>query len=776
MYRRGLREGMDTRQYGYDQQTEPLSSRSVSKSPHSKRLNISKGKAIGLLVLLPLFTLVIGLLIGLSSHTSRSDDFATSSVIVDTSTQQDVRDLLFNNLKAENIKRNLKALASKVHLAGTSQEEDILVDLIVNNWKEQLDEVKVYPYDVLLSVPNEKDPNYVAMKNSDGSISHKSKAYESPLTPWEEENFKTIKQPTFLSYAAAGHVEGQLVFVNYGRVQDFETISRTLNIDVRGKICIVKFGKIFRGDKAIYAERNGCSGLIMYSDPADYSSDSTYPNGWGLPPDGVQRGSLHLRDGDPLTPFYPSIKSSYRIPENETGLPTIPVQPISAEDALIYLSSIGGDSAPSDWMGGLNITYKLGGKMTDDFANHNIVLHVANTRPITEVKNIIGFIRGSVEPDRYVMIGNHRDAWVFGALDPSSGTAVMLEVARVMGEMVKSGKWRPRRSIVFCSWAAEEYGLIGSIEWVEQFEKKLLMNAVTYLNVDIAVQGTATFRARATPNLRSILYEVTKEVPNPDPKEVANNRPTVYDTWKKVYYDKNNNGRPFVGFLGSGSDYMMFVQKTGVSSLDIRYTFDEHNKKLSSYPVYHSAHDTIEYFEKFLDPDYKFSLAMARIWGDLARRFADDSVIPFNPIDYAEQIRDMINIIDKNNAKQLAENGIRLDGLHSAAETLLKSSIDLARDISNINITNFLQVRELNDKLMYLDRAFLDFQGLPGRPYFRHVVFAPSVHDSYAGAGFSGLTDAIYEAKRDGNWEKVKKQLSITTFHLLSAASTLTKF
>nr|XP_039248299.1 aminopeptidase NAALADL1-like [Styela clava] len=675
MYRRGLREGMDSRQYGYDQQTEPLSSRSVSKSPHSKRLNISKGRAIGLLVLLPLFTLVIGLLIGLSSHSSRSDDFATSSVIVDTSTQQDVRDLLFNNLKAENIKRNLKALASKVHLAGTSQEEDILVDLIINNWKEQLDEVKVYPYDVLLSVPNEKDPNYVAMKNSDGSISHKSKAYESPLTTWEEENFKTIKQPTFLSYAAAGHVEGQLVFVNYGRVQDFETISRTLNIDVRGKICIVKFGKIFRGDKAIYAERNGCSGLIMYSDPADYSSDSTYPNGWGLPPDGVQRGSLHLRDGDPLTPFYPSIKSSYRIPENETGLPTIPVQPISAEDALIYLSSIGGDSAPSDWMGGLNITYKLGGKMTDDFANnHNIVLHVANTRPITEVKNIIGFIRGSVEPDRYVMIGNHRDAWVFGALDPSSGTAVMLEVARVMGEMVKSGKWRPRRSIVFCSWAAEEYGLIGSIEWVEQFEKKLLMNAVTYLNVDIAVQGTATFRARATPNLRSILYEVTKEVPNPDPKEIANNRLTVYDTWKKVYYDKNNNGRPFVGFLGSGSDYMMFVQKTGVSSLDIRYTFDEHNKKLSSYPVYHSAHDTIEYFEKFLDPDYKFSLAMAQIWGDLARRFADDSVIPFNPIDYAEQIRDMINIIDKNNAKQLAENGIRLDGLHSAAETLLKSS------------------------------------------------------------------------------------------------------
>lgn len=404
------------------------------------------------------------------------------------------------------------------------------------------------------------------------------------------------------------------MYVNYGRVEDFVNVTRLINIT--GCICIARYGKIFRGNKATLAERFGCSGLILYTDPADFAIHGTrtvYPDSWWLPGTGVQRGSLKLSLGDPLTPLYPATESAYRMDVSMTDLPRIPVQPVGYEDARVLMRNMTGREAPPGWKGDLDIPYRLGpGYQQSDLY---VKMRVATYSQRAVTYNVVGFIEGSVEPDRYVILGNHHDAWVFGAVDPSSGTAVMLEVARAFGKM-KSGGWRPRRSLVFCAWGAEEQGLIGSREWVENFGHILGHRAVAYLNVDLAIAGNYSLRGRSLPLLKDLLYEVTKSVPNPDENEIRNGRPTIYDTWSNRVPEKSSGGhvtgRPLVPLLGSGSDFDPFISAVGITSLDIRYNFDE-STRLSSYPLYHSAYETMHLVETYIDPTFKVSAAVGKI-------------------------------------------------------------------------------------------------------------------------------------------------------------------
>lgn len=397
-------------------------------------------------------------------------------------------------------------------------------------------------------------------------------------------------------------------------------------------------------------------------------------------------------------------------------------------------------------------------------------LHVGNYFEMRTVHNVLGTITGHTEPDRYVLFGNHRDAWVHGGLDPNSGTAVMLEVSRVLGQTVQAGLWRPRRTLVFCSWGAEEHGLIGSTEWVEHFEKKLFRNAVAYINIDTAVHGSATFQGAATPSMYNVLLESTKSVLNPNSTEVESGRPSVFDTWVHNRPDDRDPARPFIRNLGSGSDYMGFLQKVGVPCVDLRYTYDEY---ISSYPVYHSLHDTFDYLVDFIDPDFKYSTAVAEVALAVMVELGDSRILPLSPLSYAAKLRNMLDDFSSAYGDVLSQMNITLTALQECVDGFHQAAASLSAQIDVINpyTASELRIRQINDILFNIDKGFIDFTGLPGRPEYRHVIFAPSSHNLYSSSGFPAVVDAIYEAQRGlMEWDEVEKQISFLSQHVLQAS------
>ncbi|CAK8692127.1 unnamed protein product [Clavelina lepadiformis] len=556
------------------------------------------------------------------------------------------------------------------HIAGRSINEVDLVNYVKSEWeKSGLDSIVVHPYDVLLSYPLQNKSNYVAILNSKGEEEFISQRKEFVIDA--EQNDPNVVDP-FNAYSPSGEPQGELVYVNYGRVEDFKHLNRTKHIRVVGKICIARYGKIFRGDKGmpeewrscyIHAELYGCAGLILYSDPADYTVpwSRVYPDDWFLPSTGAQRGSLLLGSGDPRTPNYPAIKSAWHLPDQLLYTPGIPVTPIGYVDAVKYLEKLTGNEVMEEWRGGLNITYKYGPGFAGTHRASRMKMFVGTHLEVATIHNVVGYIKGEIEPDRYVIFGNHRDAWVFGAIDPSSGTAVLMEMVRAFGKMVKQG-WRPRRTLVFCSWGAEEYGLIGSTEWVEEFEKELQFRAVAYLNVDISVQGNYSFRGVGASGLRDVVFEATKLVSNPDPQEIAAGRTKVYDTWafrSKNNHSESNPGLPNFPSLGSGSDYAPFQHTLGVSSVDLRYTYDK-SIGLSSYPVYHSVYETFELVKKFVDPNFAYHQAVGKVWAEVGRRLAESVILPFDCLVWAKDLETKRNELLSTYGQKMVHHGINL--------------------------------------------------------------------------------------------------------------------
>ncbi|XP_030070036.1 glutamate carboxypeptidase 2 isoform X2 [Microcaecilia unicolor] len=553
-----------------------------------------------------------------------------------------------------------------------------------------LDGVRIYTYNVLLSYPNASDPNYIAIQWENGTETEQSAKKEKILSPDQED--PTVVTP-FNAYSPAGEILGDLVYVNYGTVEDFMYLTRNLSMNLTGTVAIVRYGKIFRGDKVKNGEKYGCAGMIIYSDPADYvvgSTDRVFPDDWWLPGTGAQRGTVLSTNGDPLTPFYPSIESAYYLDEKDIRLPLIPVTPIGYDDAIKYLSKMDGAEVQSSWRGNLNITYRVGPGFLPPHEKSKIKLYVQTYNVKKPIKNVIGFIQGVHEPDRYVVLGNHRDAWVFGAIDPSSGTATMMEVSRAMGQLLKDG-WRPRRSIIFCSWGAEEYGLIGSTEWVEEMNKILGSRAVAYLNVDLAIEGNATLVARGTPILHNLIYESSKKVENPNPDEIAKGRRTVYDTWLANSPSAFNPDLPYIGQLGSGSDYAPFLQNLGITSLDIRYTFDE-KYPISSYPMYHSVYETFNLVSRIMDRDFKYHQAVARMWGVVALALADRVLLTFDCQSYANALERILASVQTSYGALFLKNGISLDDVTKATEEFKKAASTLHKRIETLDIKNYADI------------------------------------------------------------------------------------
>ncbi|XP_031116430.1 probable glutamate carboxypeptidase LAMP1 isoform X2 [Ipomoea triloba] len=517
--------------------------------------------------------------------------------------------------------------------------------------------------------------------------------------------------PTFHAYAKSGTAIGPLVYANYGRVQDFERL-REMGVNLTGNVVLARYGAIFRGDIVENAQEAGAIGVLIYTDRKEYGGGGGdtkwFPDDKWMPPSGVQVGTVYDGAGDPTTPGWPSTEECERISIEEVekggNVPLIPSLPISWADVDAIMRSIGGQVADEDWQGGKGApVYKIG-------PGPGIVnLNYTGKHAISTIENIIGIIEGAEEPDRLVILGNHRDAWTFGTVDPNSGTAALLEVAERLGKLLKRG-WKPRRTIVLCNWDAEEYGLIGSTEWVEENREILVSRVVAYLNIDIAVQD-AGFQASATPQLDELLIQATQQL-----------------------------GR----LGGGGSDYAAFIQHIGVPSADI--SFGE------GYPVYHSMYDDFVWMKKYGDPMFHRHVAAASIWGLVALQLADEEILPFNYLSYAYELEKCAEELKD----EVSDKGVKLFPLFNSIEKFKKAAIkinDEKKAFETVKARALPQrkdswkVRELNDRLMMAERAFTDPDGLTTRPWYKHMIYAPSKHNDYGSKSFPGVDDSIEQAK-----------------------------
>ncbi|XP_025783779.1 N-acetylated-alpha-linked acidic dipeptidase 2 isoform X2 [Puma concolor] len=659
---------------------------------------------------------------------------------------QSMRWNLVSEMKAENIKSFLRSFTKLPHLAGTEQNL-LLAKKIQTQWKKfGLDSAELVHYDVLLSYPNETNANYISIVDEHGIEIFNTSYLEPP--PDGYENVTNIVPP-YNAFSAQGMPEGDLIYVNYARTEDFFKLEREMNINCSGKIVIARYGKIFRGNKVKNAMLAGAIGIILYSDPADYFAPGVqpYPKGWNLPGTAVQRGNvLNLNGaGDPLTPGYPAKEYTFRLDVKEgVGIPKIPVHPIGYNDAEVLL--------------------------------RKVRMHVHNTNKITRIYNVIGTIRGSVEPDRYVILGGHRDSWVFGAIDPTSGAAVLQEIVQSFGKLMGRG-WRPRRTIIFASWDAEEFGLLGSTEWAEENAKTLQERSIAYINSDSSIEGNYTLRVDCTPLLYQLVYKLTKEISSPDDGFESK---SLYESWLEKDPSSENKDFPRINKLGSGSDFEAYFQRLGIASGRARYTKNRKTDKYSSYPVYHTIYETFELVENFYDPTFKKQLSVAQLRGALVYELADSIIIPFNIEDYAKALKNYATSIynlSKKHDQRLRDHGVSFDSLFSAVKNFSDAASDFHRRLTEVDLNNPIAVRIMNDQLMLLERAFIDPLGLPGRRFYRHIIFAPSSHNKYAGESFPGIYDAMFdiENKEDPQsaWTEVKKHISIAAFTIQAAAGTL---
>ncbi|XP_061313905.1 putative N-acetylated-alpha-linked acidic dipeptidase [Pezoporus flaviventris] len=682
-------------------------------------------------------------------------------------------------MKAENIKQFLYNFTQVPHLAGT-KENFHLAQQIQAEWKEfGLDSVQLIHYDVLLSYPDDTKPNYISIIDE-----HGNEIFNTSLSEPTPPGYEAVRDvvPPYSAFSAQGMPEGELVYVNYGRTEDFFKLQREMGINCTGKIVIARYGKIFRGNKVKNAELAGAKGVILYSDPADYCAPGTdpYPNGWNLPGGGAQRGNiLNLNGaGDPLTPGYPAKEYTYRLDKaSGVGLPKIPVHPIGYDDAETLLRNMGGYAPPhSSWKGNLNVSYNVGPGFTANYSTRKVKMHIHSNNEVRRIYNVIGIIRGTVEPDRYVILGGHRDSWVFGGIDPQSGAAVVHEIVRSFGKLKRKG-WRPRRTVIFASWDAEEFGLFGSTEWAEENAKVLQARGVAYINADSSIEGNYTLRVDCTPLMYRLVYSLTKEIPSPDEGFEGK---SLYESWYKRNPSREYKEVPRINKLGSGNDFEVFFQRLGIASGRARYSKNWNVEKYSSYPVYHSVYETYEIVERFYDPTFKNHLTVAQVRGGLVFELANSAVLPFDCRDYATALSNYAHIIynlSRNHEEELTTYNVSFDALFSAVKNFTEVAASFHERLQQIDSNNPLAVRSLNDQLMLLERAFIDPLGLPGRPFYRHIIFAPSSHNKYAGESFPGIYDAMFdiESKADQHeaWEEVKRQISIAAFTVQAAAETL---
>ncbi|MCP9257438.1 Glutamate carboxypeptidase 2-like protein [Dirofilaria immitis] len=629
-------------------------------------------------------------------------------------------------------------LEKKIHVAGTIENAE-LMRRIAEKYRRYEYDVKTYSYNVLLNYPNYEKPNQIELHIGDKKWKELSNGLAQRLGPKEAQEQQA--DPRSLVYWAAysrnGTVTGPIVYVNYGTTDDYKRLDK-YGISLKGKIVLCRYGAIFRGDKVQLAVKHGAIGMILYSDPFDYTNGrnnlKVFPNEIWLPESGAQRGTLLKTDGDPETPLLPSKYYTYRT-ETEENLrerqimPSIPVMPIGYRDARKIMENLDGTQIKwHSWIGSMNVTYRFTGS-----AKFRVTVNSASTRRI--ITNIIATMFGREEPDRYVLFSNHYDAWVKGAIDPISATGTMLEMA------------------------------LRSTEWVEEFMKPLQQRAIAVINVD-NINGDTSLSVKAVPLLYRVIVNAAAKVPSPNMLEREAERMTLLDSWK--FYDPKgpitgDRSIPSIGIPGTGSDFQRFITYLGIPVIDMKLE----SAPLYTYMLYHTMYEIPWLLDNFLDQNYTALLAVGQLWLEIGRDLADSLIIPFNLHDYGLVLSDFIDRMDQ----QLEHIGIpKAIGIKAYRIVLnnLRGALRRFQIVANVvqQITQSVntghesisikQAEMLNNRMQYIERAFITEQGIyPERSEFRHLIFTSnSIRNDYGNLLFGGILDPAlqwYNASVTGN-------------------------
>ena len=627
-------------------------------------------------------------------------------------------------------KIHLKELTKKPHVAGSKANNDV-IDYIAKSMNNAGLAVKKYPYDIYMSkAPGESYLEIVQPKRQ--PLSMKEDIVEGDPFSEDEDLWKGWN-----AYSGSGEVTAEVVYANYGRKEDFEKL-KEMGVDVRGKIVIARYGGNFRGYKAKFAEAAGAAGLIIYTDPIDsgYFKGLVYPEGPYYSESTIQRGSLLTEDftGDPLTPYEPAlpldgdIKIKRKKPE-DAQLHSIPVTPIGYGAAKEILGQMNGDAVPSGWQGGLPFTYRLQGGSA-----LKVFLKVEQPREFVRVHNVIGTVKGSVYPDEWIILGCHLDAWGFGATDPNSGTAMLLSLSETLGKLVNEGKG-PKRSILIGHWDAEEHGVIGSAEWVEEMRDELNAKAVAYMNFDGGVSGKR-FGASSSPSLKELVLASAKQVDYPYSDL------SLYDQWRGA------KEMPSIGNLGGGSDHIGFYMHVGVPSM---------SGGAGGTTVYHSNYDSFRYYERYVDPEFQMGPTIEKFAGIMSLRLANATLIPYDLNRYPNDLKMHFDRAEEK-VRQLKSDFKGFEKTRQAIADLSAAAASATENLSNrVNDRGLsaVEIQFLNRQLIALEKSFIDQKGMYYGDWFKSIYASSDPFSGYASWILPGIEYelAIQRTKKLKEWD-----------------------
>ena len=680
-------------------------------------------------------------------------------------------------LSVKNMDKWMQFLSSHPHHVGSPQDK-ANAEYIADLFREWGYLTEIESYFVLFPTPKTRSLELT------GSKPFKAKLEEPALKEDKTSGQKNEQLPTYNAYSADGDVTADLVFVNHGIPTDYDELER-MGIDVKGKIVIAKYGGSWRGIKPKVAAQHGAVGCIIYSDPLDdgYAQGDVYPEGAFRPKDGVQRGSvmdMPVYPGDPLTPGVGATKDAKRLERSEAvTLMKIPVLPISWEDAMPLLESLEGEVVPLSWRGGLPITYHVGP------GREKVHLKLQFNWDIKQLYNVIAKLPGSELPDEWIIRGNHHDAWVYGGADPVSGTVTELEEARAIGELVKKG-FKLKRTLVFCAWDGEEPGIIGSTEWTEDHAAELRKKAVFYLNTDACSRGFIS--ASGSQSLEPFFNEIAGDVIDPETGVSIKERRyalTMVSADNSSRAKMEGNDYINLGALGAGSDWSGFLQYLGISSMNLSFGGEGEGGE------YHSIYDSYDHFVKFTDPGFKYEVALAETDGRAIMRMANADILPFD-----------VNSFYKTVAGYVSELKMLLDGYRTGTDQENKMIGDRLFDLAK-DPTKKYQSPEIKDAVPYLDfsklenamarlketteefqkkyssalllpvdkqntlneilykaeRSLINENGLPGRLWFKHQIYAPGYYTGYGVKTLPGIREAIEQR----NWTEARENIEIVS-------------
>jgi N-acetylated-alpha-linked acidic dipeptidase len=684
-----------------------------------------------------------------------------------------------------NLRQYMQRLSAHPHHVGSPYDKDN-AEWMLAKFKEWGWDAKIENYDVLFPTPKERALELVEPSH------FKAKLQEPPVSGDPTSAQLDEQLPSYNAYSSDGDVTAPLVYVNYGAPDDYEQLDR-LGISVKGAIVIARYGQTWRGIKPKLAGEHGAIGCIIYSDPRDdgYGQGETYPSGPFRPPDGVQRGSvmdMPVYPGDPLTPGVGATKDAKRLKLSEvTTLTKIPTLPISYADAQPLLAALTGPVAPERWRGGLPITYRVGP------GGAKVHLKVSFNWDMKPLYDVIARIPGSTYPDEWIIRGNHHDAWVNGAEDPVAGTVALLEEARGLGMLLRQG-WRPRRTIVYCVWDGEEEALLGSTEWAEEHAEELQRKAAVYINTD--GNGRGFLNASGSHTLERFINGVARDVKDPE---------TGLSVWKRMQMRRIEGPRGVaaaaslqqdrqearqrsdlrIGALGSGSDYSAFIDHLGIASLNLGFGGEDEGG------IYHSVYDDFHWYTHFSDTDFSYGRALSETVGLAVLRLADAEVVPFDFTDFTDTIRRYVEEIERlaqtQRADILERNREIDDGVFAATNDPRRPMVAPVREpvppfLNLTPLRNGLAALErsseqyekslghamdsggsglahaplpaVNAQLIAVERALILSDGLPGRPWYRHQIYAPGLYTGYGVKTLPGVRESIEQKQ----WKLAEEQ------------------